>query len=91
MHLHGRGRGGIHGWLRAQIHHCRQSTLSPIQFNPGGVDPQCREKLAAVHLKVGRRPAQFPAQAATAHHAPLKAKRASKQCPGGLQVASLEG
>ena len=77
--------------MRTQIHDSRQGLITAVHPGPGGIDPQCRQELTAIHLKVGGGPAQLSSQTTATHHPSLEAVRASEKGPGGVQITAFEG
>ena len=77
--------------MRAQVHHRCHGLVNLVHPGPGGVDAEGRQKLPAIHLQVGRGPAQLPAQASAAHHPALEAVGAFQQGLRRGEVASLQG
>jgi len=69
MHFHRRGSEGVHGGLGTQIHYSGHAGAMD-SAGPGHhrVDALLGEKLAAIHLKIGRGPTEAPAETSARHH-----------------------
>ena len=76
MHFHRRGCEGVHGGLGTQIHHSGHADATD-SAGPGqhGINALPGKKFAAIHLKIGRGPAQAPAESTARHYPATEAIR----------------